>query len=149
MYIYIYIYTLLPQKSFRISDPLIGFDLSPGPRASRSFPWDHDPFVKKKFASLTCLFLAPFAAHRSCQSGWFPYRKTVFVLTPVKKRPWTSHVYCMHRTYHCHWSRQTLFLRFPLEIKSLRTPCAQKNRNQCDILKWNSSRCYIPSSCGV
>jgi len=101
---------ILPQKSFRISDPLIGFDLSPGPRASRSLPWDHDPFVKKKnFASLTCLFLAPFTAHRSCQSGWFPYRKTVFVLTPVKKRPWTSHVYCMHSTYHCHWSRQTLF----------------------------------------
>jgi len=23
---------ILPQKSFRISDPLIGFDLSPGPR---------------------------------------------------------------------------------------------------------------------
>jgi len=56
-----YIYILFPQKSFRISDPLIGFDLSPGPRASRSLPRDHDPFVKKNFASLTCLFLAPFA----------------------------------------------------------------------------------------
>lgn len=122
----IYIYMYNTPKEFPNKRPFNRVWLVAG-SAGRSLPWDRDPFVeeKKNFASLTCLFLAPFApsdavhihtrthihiiymcvcvylyhirytqtVHRSCQSGWFPYRKTVFVLTSVKKRPKTSHVY--------------------------------------------------------